>query len=215
MGNQSSETTETLWEKIISKIQPYLTQQQLYELDAERFSALLKRLYTINEISERELNYARKNRDLILLRMGLLHAIPDIDAETLSIALKQIATHLAYKYYRENQVTSLEEAEQRVIDLVKKGIAASLQISLDPEQELINFRSKLSNYSKITPDNATEIADFLDQTKEKLIEIGVGGTLIHAISSFSNKLRSSSKETLPSKGELIEASFEWQEKLKR
>ena len=143
MGIQSSDAEEHLWQKIISKIQPYLTQQQLYELDADRFSALVKRLYEINELSERELIYAKKNRDLILLRMGLLHAIPDVDKETLLVALKQIATHLAYKYYKENQVTSLEEAEQRIIDLVKKGIASSLQITLDPEQALVKFRSKL------------------------------------------------------------------------
>ena len=214
MGIQSSDAEEHLWQKIISKIQPYLTQQQLYELDADRFSALVKRLYEINELSERELIYAKKNRDLILLRMGLLHAIPDVDKETLLVALKQIATHLAYKYYKENQVTSLEEAEQRIIDLVKKGIASSLQITLDPEQALVKFRSKLGRYSKITLENAEEIAAMLDETKEKLMEIGVGGTLLHEINKFSRELRSKNEENLPNKGDLVAASFEWQEKLK-
>ncbi|MHA1686283.1 MAG: hypothetical protein ACTSYD_07705 [Candidatus Heimdallarchaeaceae archaeon] len=214
MGIQSSENEEHLWQKIIAKIQPYLTQQQLYELDADRFSALVKRLYEIHELSERELIYAKKNRDLILLRMGLLHAIPDVDKETLLIALKQIATHLVYKYYKENQVTSLEEAEERIIDLIKKGIASSLQITLNPEQELVKFRSKLGRYSKITLDNAEEIAAMLDETKEKLMEIGVGGTLLHEINKFCRELRSKNEENLPNKGDLVAASFEWQQKLK-
>jgi len=46
------EESELLWEKIIEKIKPFLTREDIVNMDLESFSALIKRLHSINEINE-------------------------------------------------------------------------------------------------------------------------------------------------------------------
>ena len=210
----SSQPEAPLWQRIIKKLQPYLTKTGVLELDVSRFSSLVKRLFEINELSEQEYNYAKKNRDMILLRMGLIFAIPGIDTETLELALKQIATKLVSIYYNNNICSTYDEAEKKVLEVIQVGIKKEITMALNPEKEFEVLRKKLRTFSKITLENADEVAKVLDEVKERLIEIGISGQIIHEINNYYRLLRSRNKDKFPTKEELIEEAFSWQEKLK-
>jgi hypothetical protein len=209
------EESELLWEKIIEKIKPFLTREDIVNMDLESFSALIKRLHTINEINEQELNYAKKNRDLILIRMGLLHNIPDLSEHDLEVGLKQIAVRLATYYYNNNVVNSLEEAESKVLEMIKQGFSTTVTISLNPEEELVKLREKLTLLPKVSLDNAKNIIAILTKTKDRLMTIGISGSVFYEIDKFCQMLKRTKEEDLPSKNEIIDATFEWQMKIQK
>ncbi|MFW9852161.1 MAG: hypothetical protein ACFFDS_04425 [Candidatus Thorarchaeota archaeon] len=209
------EESELLWEKIIEKITPFLTREDIVNMDLESFSALIKRLHSIKEITEQELNYAKKNRDLILIRMGLLHNIPDLKEQDLEMGLKQIAVRLASYYYNNNVVNSLEEAESKVLDMIKHGFSSTVTISLNPEEELIKLREKLTMLPKVSLENAGDIIAILTKTKDRLMTIGISGSVFYEIDKFCQMLKRTKEEDLPSKNEIIDASFEWQMKIQK
>ena len=211
----NKDNTELLWKVIISKIKPYLTSDDLVFLDADRYSKLIIRLRDIKELNENELSYARKNRDLILLRMGLIHTIPDMSDHVLELALHQVAVRLAKTYYSTNVVESMEEAEKKVISLIQNIGRGSgvVSISLNPEEGIIDMRNQLIKYSKITLDNAKEIEKILSKLKDDLMEIGVVGAILHDISQVCQQLRKTREEELPMKSDILESSYEWQEKI--
>lgn len=209
----NKDNTELLWKVIISKIKPYLTSDDLIFLDADRYSKLIIRLRDIKELNENELSYARKNRDLILLRMGLIHTIPDMSDQVLELALHQVAVRLAKTYYNTNVVESIEEAEKKVLDLVRNIGRGAVSISLNPEEGIIDMRNQLIKYSKITLDNAKEIEKILSKLKDDLMEIGVVGAILHDISQVCQQLRKTREEELPMKSDILESSYDWQEKI--
>ena len=69
--DEKEEEKDPLWKLIIDKIKPFLTRDDIIHMDLDKFSSLVKRLFEIKEITEQEMTYAKKNRDLILIRMGL------------------------------------------------------------------------------------------------------------------------------------------------
>ncbi len=209
----NKDNTELLWKVIISKIKPYLTSDDLVFLDADRYSKLIIRLRDIKELNENELSYARKNRDLILLRMGLIHTIPDMSDHVLELALHQVAVRLAKTYYNTNVVDSIEEAEKKVLDLVQNIGRGVVSISLNPEEGIIDMRNQLTKYSKITLDNAKEIEKILSKLKDDLMEIGVVGAILHDISQVCQQLRKAREEELPMKSDILDSSYDWQEKI--
>ena len=210
----SSHSELPLWQKIVNKLKPYLTKTDVLELDVSRFSSLVKRLYEIKELTEQEYNYAKKNRDMILLRMGLIFAIPEIDTEALELALKQIAVRLVDLYYNDNITNTFEEAEKKVLDIINSSVKKNITMSLTPELEFEKLRQKLRQFSKITAENATEVAKILDNVKERLIEIGISGKIVHEINNYSQMLRSKDESRFPTKGEIVNKTFDWQEKVK-
>ncbi len=207
--------TELLWKKIIEKIKPYLTREDIVNMDLDSFSALVNRLCTIKEITEQEQNYAKKNRDLILIRMGLLHNIPDLSETDLELALKQIAVRLTTHYFQNSNVNSLEEAENMVLEMMRLGFASNVTVSLNPEEEIIKLREKLSIISKVTLDNAKDIATLLTKTKDSLMNIGISGSVFYEIEKLCQMLKRQKEEDLPTKNDIIEASFEWQVKIQK
>ncbi|MHA1515882.1 MAG: hypothetical protein ACTSPF_10135 [Candidatus Heimdallarchaeaceae archaeon] len=180
------EESELLWKKIIEKIKPYITHEDIVNMDLESFSALINRLYAIKEITEQEQSYAKKNRDLILIRMGLLHNIPDLSESDLELALKQISV-----------------------------LASNVTVSLNPEEEIIKLREKLSIISRVTLDNAKDIATLLTKTKDSLMNIGISGSVFYEIEKLCQMLKRQKEEDLPTKNDIIEASFEWQLKIQK
>ncbi|MBY9002038.1 MAG: hypothetical protein KGD64_14055, partial [Candidatus Heimdallarchaeota archaeon] len=70
--DEKEEQTNPLWKLIIEKIRPFLTRDDILHMDLDKFSSLVSRLFEIKELTEQEASYAKKNRDLILIRMGLL-----------------------------------------------------------------------------------------------------------------------------------------------
>ncbi len=211
--DNNKDNAELLWKVIISKIKPYLTSDDLVFLDADRYSKLIIRLRDIKELNENELSYARKNRDLILLRMGLIHTIPDMSDQVLELALHQVAVRLAKTYYSTNVVESIEEAEKKVLDLVRNIGRGVVSISLNPEEGIIDMRNVLTKYSKITLDNAKDIEKILSKLKDDLMEIGVVGSVLHDISQVCQQLRKTREEDLPMKSDILESSYDWQEKI--
>lgn len=209
------EETEPLWKKIIEKIKPYITREDIVNMDLESFSALINRLHTIKEITEQEQNYAKKNRDLILIRMGLLHNIPDLSESDLELALKQIAVRLTTHYFQNSDVNSLEEAENKVLEMMRLGFASNVTVSLNPEEEIIKLREKLSIISRVTLDNAKDIATLLTKTKDSLMNIGISGSVFYEIEKLCQMLKRQKEEDLPTKNDIIEASFEWQLKIQK
>ncbi len=209
------EETEPLWKKIIEKIKPYLTHEDIVNMDLESFSALINRLYAIKEITEQEQSYAKKNRDLILIRMGLLHNIPDLSESDLELALKQIAVRLTTHYFQNSDVNSLEEAENKVLEMMRLGFASNVTVSLNPEEEIIKLREKLSIITKVTLDNAKDIAALLTKTKDSLMNIGISGSVFYEIEKLCQMLKRQKEEDLPTKNDIVEASFEWQLKIQK
>lgn len=206
---------EPLWKQIIEKIKPYLTLEDIINMDLDSFAALVKRLHGINELTEQEMNYAKKNRDLILIRMGLLHNIPDLQEEDLEEGLKQIAVRLALYYFSNNVVNSLEEAQTKVLEVMRQGFSSGVTVSLNPDEEIVKLREKLAIISKVNLDNAKDIANLLTKTKDKLMNIGISGSVFYEIDKFCQMLKRQREEDLPTKNEIIEASFEWQVKIQK
>ena len=209
------EESEPLWKKIIEKIKPYLTREDIVNMDLDSFSALINRLYTIKEITEQEQSYAKKNRDLILIRMGLLHNIPDLSESDLELALKQIAVRLTTHYFQNSDVNSLEEAENKVLGMMRLGFASNVTVSLNPEEEIIKLREKLAIISRVTLDNAKDIATLLTKTKDSLMNIGISGSVFYEIEKLCQMLKRQKEEDLPTKNDIVEASFEWQLKIQK
>lgn len=209
------EEEEPIWKQITEKIKPYLTKEDIINMDLDSFSALVKRLYGIQELTENEMSYAKKNRDLILIRMGLLHNIPDLTEGDLEIAMKQIAVRLATYYFQNNVSNSLEEAQNKVLEVMKSGFSSAVTVSLNPEEELVNLREKLAIISKVNLDNAKDIATLLSKTKDNLMTIGISGSVFYEIDKFCQMLKRQREEDLPTKNDLIDASFEWQMKIQK
>jgi len=214
-NEEFDEESDLLWEKIIEKIKPFLTREDIVNMDLDSFSALIKRLYAIKEITEQELNYAKKNRDLILIRMGLLHNIPDLSEEDLEAGLKQIAVRLATYYYNNNVVNSLEEAESKVLEMIKQGFSSTVTISLNPEEELVKLREKLTLLPNISLENAKNVIAILTKTKDRLMTIGISGSVFYEIDKICQMLKRTKEEELPKKNEIIDATFEWQMKIQK
>lgn len=206
---------EPIWRQIIEKIKPYLTQEDIINMDLDSFSALVKRLHGIKELTESEMSYAKKNRDLILIRMGLLHNIPDLQEEDLEVGLKQIAVRLATYYFSNGVSQSLEEAQTKVLEVMKSGFTSSVTVSLNPEEEIIKFREKLSVISKVSLENAKDISALLSKTKDQLMNIGISGSVFYEIDKFCQMLKRQREEDLPTKNDILEASFEWQMKIQK
>jgi hypothetical protein len=207
--------TEPIWKQIMEKIKPYLTREDIVNMDLESFSALVNRLHTIKEITEQELSYAKKNRDLILIRMGLLHNIPDLKEDDLEVALKQIAVRLATIYFQGSEINSLEEAENKVLEMIRLGFTSDVTVSLNPEEEIIKLREKLAIISKVNLENAKDIAALLTKTKDSLMNIGISGSVFYEIERFCQMLKRQKEEDLPTKNDIIDASFEWQAKIQK
>ena len=206
---------EPIWKQITEKIKPYLTQEDIINMDLNSFSALVKRLQGINELTESELSYAKKNRDLILIRMGLLHNIPDLGEDDLEVAMQQISVRLATYYFTNGIAQSLEEAQQKVLEVMKEGFSSTVTVSLNPEEEIIKLREKLSIISKVNMDNAKDIAALLTKTKDQLMNIGISGSVFYEIERFCQMLKKQREEDLPTKNDILEASFEWQMKIQK
>ncbi|MHA1221926.1 MAG: hypothetical protein ACTSP3_01445 [Candidatus Heimdallarchaeaceae archaeon] len=204
MSSSNDEESLPLWKNIIEKIKPFITREDIINMDLESFSALINRLFNI-----------KKNRDLILIRMGLLHNIPDLNKEDLELGLKQLAVRLTSLYYRENLANNQEEAEKMVLKLIQQGFSSNVTISLNPEEEILKLREKLSMISKITLENAHEIRELLSKTKDDLMNIGVSGSVFYEIDKFIQMLKRKNETELPNKTEIIDASFEWQAKIQK
>ncbi len=138
--DEKEEERDPLWKLIIEKIKPFLTRDDILHMDLDKFSSLVKRLFEIKEITEQEMIYAKKNRDLILIRMGLLHNIPDLDEKNLEQGLRQLAVRLVSFYYSNNVVGSLEEGEKKVLGVIEQGFSTNVTISLNPEEELTKLK---------------------------------------------------------------------------
>ncbi len=206
---------DPIWKKIVEKITPFITREDIINMDLNSFSALINRLHGIKEITEQEMMYAKKNRDLILIRMGLLHNIPDLSEEDLEVGLKQLAVRLASYYYNKNVVDSLEAAENKVLETITQGFSSSVTISLNPDEAILKLRDYLTNLSKITFDNAPEVIKVLTKTKDNLMNIGISGLVFYDIDKYCQMLKRTNEDELPSKNEIIEASFEWQLKIQK
>jgi len=206
---------EPIWKQITEKIKPYLTQEDIINMDLDSFSALVKRLRGINELTENEMSYAKKNRDLILIRMGLLHNIPDLVEEDLEVAMEQMAVRLATYYFANGVAQSIEEAQKQVLEVIKSGFSSRVTVSLNPEEEIIKLREKLSIISKVNLDNAKDIAALLTKTKDQLMNIGISGSVFYEMERFCQMLKKQREEDLPTKNDILEASFEWQMKIQK
>ncbi|MCG3227386.1 MAG: hypothetical protein H7645_10740 [Candidatus Heimdallarchaeota archaeon] len=204
---------EPIWKQIMEKIKPFLTREDIMNMDLDSFSALIKRLQAIDALTEQELSYAKKNRDLILIRMGLLHNIPDLSEEDLELGLEQLAVRLATFYFSNKQVSSLDEAEKMVLEMIRQGFSSGVTISLNPEEEILKLREKLNYYTKITLENAPQIASLLTKTKDSLMNIGISGSVFYSIDKFCQTLKKTLEEDLPTKAEIMEATYEWQTKI--
>jgi len=209
------EEKEPIWKQIMEKMKPFITREDIINMDLDSFSALVNRLHGIDAITEKELSYAKKNRDLILIRMGLLHNIPDLQEEDLELGLRQLAVRLASFYYSNNQVNSVEEAEQKVLEMIKIGFSSAVTISLNPEEEITKLREKLTYHTKISLENAKEISDLLTKTKDSLMNIGISGSVFYEIDKFCQMLKRTMENELPTKSELMDATFEWQMKISK
>ncbi|GAG80271.1 unnamed protein product [marine sediment metagenome] len=62
-------------------------------------------------------------------------------------------------------------------------------------------------------ENAKEIEKILSKLKDDLMEIGVVGSILHDISQVCQQLRKTRDEDLPMKSDILESSYEWQEKI--
>jgi hypothetical protein len=214
IGNEDVELEdEPIWKQIMEKIKPFLTREDIMNMDLDSFSALIKRLQAIDALTENELSYAKKNRDLILIRMGLLHNIPDLTDEDLELGLEQLAVRLATFYFSNKQVSSLDEAEKMVLDMINQGFSSSVTVSLNPEEEIIKLREKLNYFTKITLENAPEVAGLLTKTKDNLMNIGISGSVFYSIDRFCQMLKRTMEDDLPTKSEIMEATYEWQTKI--
>ena len=209
------EETDPLWKLIIEKIKPFLTRDDILHMDLDKFSSLVKRLNEIKEITEQEMTYAKKNRDLILIRMGLLHNIPDLNEEDLELGLRQLAVRLVNYYYANNVVGSLEEGEKKVLEVIENGFSSSVTVSLNPEEELTKLKELVGSISRINLENAKEIIDILQKTKDNLMNIGISGSVFYEIDKFSKQLKKTNQEDLPTKADIVEAIYEWQLKIQK
>ncbi len=207
--NSLTEQHEPLWSIIISKIQPYLTKVDVINLDTERYNNLIKRLLEIKDLTESEYVYAKTNKDIILIRLGLLHNIPEMDRQLLEISLKQLSTRLAEYYYKKGLVDNAEQAQSKVLSLISKS---SSIMSLNPMEEIIKLRSKMKNYSEINSSNMREINAYLIELRDKMMDIGAPGQILHEINTFSRRMKTT--QNLPTKEEIIESTLSWQAKLK-
>ncbi len=219
LGNEESifdeEEDEPIWKQITEKIKPYLTQEDIINMDLDSFSGLVKRLHGIDILSESEMSYAKKNRDLILIRMGLLHNIPDLEENDLEVALKQIAVRLATYYFSNNVSNSLDEAQTKVLEVMREGFSSSVTVSLNPEEVILKLRERLSIISKVNLENAKDVAALLTKTKDQLMNIGISGSVFYEMEKFCQMLKRQREEDLPTKNEILEASFEWQMKIQK
>jgi len=206
---------EPIWKQIIEKILPFITKEDIINMDLESFSAMINRLYGIKEITEQEMSYAKKNRDLILIRMGLLHNIPDLSERDLELGLRQLSVRLATYYYNNNEVDSLEAAENKVLETISQGFSKTVTVSLNPDEAILKLREYLTEISKITLENAPEIILALTKTKDNLMNIGVSGIVFYDIDRYCQMLKRTLEKELPSKNDIIEASFEWQLKIQK
>ena len=214
MGNEDVDfEDEPIWKQIMEKIKPFLTREDIMNMDLDSFSALIKRLQAIDALTENELSYAKKNRDLILIRMGLLHNIPDLTEEDLELGLEQLAVRLATFYFSNKQVSSLDEAEKMVLEMINQGFSSSVTVSLNPEEEIIKLREKLNYFTKITLENAPEVASLLTKTKDNLMNIGISGSVFYSIDRFCQMLKRTMDKDLPTKAEIMEATYDWQTKI--
>ncbi len=184
-------------------------------MDLDKFSSLVKRLFEIKEITEQEMIYAKKNRDLILIRMGLLHNIPDLDEKDLEQGLRQLAVRLVSFYYSNNVVGSLEEGEKKVLGVIEQGFSTNVTISLNPEEELTKLKEMVGTISRITLENSTDIIDVLQKTKDNLMNIGISGSVFYEIDKFCKLLKKTNQEDLPTKADIVEAIYEWQLKIQK
>ncbi len=214
IGNDEDEK-EPIWKQIIDKILPFITKDDIINMDLESFSAMINRLYGIKEITEQEMSYAKKNRDLILIRMGLLHNIPDLTEKDLELGLRQLSVRLASYYYNNNEVDSLEAAENKVLETISKGFSKTVTVSLNPDEAILKLREYLSDISKITLENAPEIVEALTRAKDNLMNIGVSGLVFYDIDRYCQMLKRTIEEELPTKNDIVEASFEWQLKIQK
>ncbi|NPD90038.1 MAG: hypothetical protein HGN29_15095 [Asgard group archaeon] len=214
IGSEDTELEdEPIWKQIMEKIKPFLTREDIMNMDFDSFAALINRLQAIEALTEQELSYAKKNRDLILIRMGLLHNIPDLTEEDLELGLEQLAIRLATFYFSNNQVSSLDEAEKMVLEMIRQGFSSGVTVSLNPEEEILKLREKLNYYTKITLENAPEIASLLTKTKDSLMNIGISGSVFYSIDKFCQMLKRTLEEDLPTKSEIMEATYDWQTKI--
>ncbi len=214
IGSEDVELADKpIWKQIMEKIKPFLTREDIMNMDLDSFSALIGRLQAIDALTEQELSYAKKNRDLILIRMGLLHNIPDLSEEDLELGLEQLAVRLATFYFSNNQVSSLDEAEKMVLDMIRQGFSSGVTISLNPEEEILKLREKLNYYTKITLENAPQIASLLTKTKDSLMNIGISGSVFYSIDKFCQTLKRTLEADLPTKAEIMEATYDWQTKI--
>ncbi len=213
--DEKEEEKDPLWKLIIEKIKPFLTRGDIIHMDLDTFSSLVKRLFEIKEITEQEMTYAKKNRDLILIRMGLLHNIPDLDEKDLEQGLRQLAVRLVNYYYKNNVVGSLEEGEKKVLGVIEQGFTTSVTISLNPEEELTKLKEMVGTISRINLENATDIIEVLQKTKDNLMNIGISGSVFYEIDKFCKLLKKTNQEDLPTKADIVEAIYEWQLKIQK
>ena len=213
--NNDEDEKEPIWKQIIDKILPFITKDDIVNMDLESFSAMINRLHGINAITEQEMSYAKKNRDLILIRMGLLHNIPDLSERDLELGLRQLSVRLATYYYNNNVVDSLEAAENKVLETISQGFSKTVTVSLNPDEAILKLREYLAEIPKITLENAHDVIQVLTKTKDNLMNIGVSGLVFYDIDRYCQMLKRTLEEELPTKNEIIEASFEWQLKIQK
>ncbi|MHA1303879.1 MAG: hypothetical protein ACTSQE_13350 [Candidatus Heimdallarchaeaceae archaeon] len=204
-----------LWKTISEKLKPFLTRDDFIHLDKERYVTLIKRLKSIQELSEREYNYANINRDLILIRMGLIHTLPDVTDDMLETILKQLAVHLATIYYENNVVKSWREAEEKVMKILNHGFSSAVTMGLTPESHLEILREYINNMEKITIENISGLIEEINKAKDNLMQAGISGVILHNLTKFAQKLKRAKEEELPTKHEIIEETYAWQEKIKK
>ncbi len=201
------------WKMIVKKIKPYLTYDDILKFDQNSFYDLLDRLRHINKLDESEYTYAKTNTNMILIRMGLLHLIPEMNNDLIELCLKQLAAKLANIYYHEGKVHSWEEAGELIGELIKEGIHSDFKIALNIHEEFDDLITILNNYSDINPNNAEEIYSSLCLLRDSLVEIGLTGSLIYEVEKYCQKLDSISEKDVELKGDLLDSVREWKEKI--
>ncbi|UJG43761.1 MAG: hypothetical protein K9W46_00925 [Candidatus Heimdallarchaeum endolithica] len=199
-----------LWKKIGEKLTPYLTRDDFISMDKDRYISLIKRLKAINELSEKEYTYANINRDLILIRMGLIHNLPEITDDSLETILKQLAVHLAVLYYNDNDVSSWSEAKEEVLEVISSGFETRVTMGLSPTEHLETLRSKIKEIGKITKETITQVISEIEDTKDKLMQSGISGVTLHKFTQYAQKLKRANDE-LPTKYDILEEIASWQE----
>ena len=100
-------------------------------------------------------------------------------------------------------------------ELCLLGFKSAVTISLNPEEEFIKLRETLNYYTKISLENAREIIELLTKTKDNLMNIGISGSVFYEIDRFCQMLKRTMENELPSKSELMDATFEWQMRISK